>query len=406
MTSPRFLAKQLKNMRISDTIYFDHNASTPPDPAVIEAMMPFFTGSFANPHSADHVLGWGGGRAIESAATRVSALFGCDADEVIFTAGATEASNLAMLGSARTGGGARRRVLTTAIEHKSILSIGRFLETSGYSVEFVPVDQDGRVDIAQLKALLADDVFLVSIGAVNSEIGTIQPLAEISELVASVDAFLHVDAAQAPLAMNVGGLLDLCDFVSVSAHKMYGPQGIGALLARRESQKHLAPIIHGGGHQNGLRSGTLPLALCVGFGKAAELLGSSEDQQRAATALAKIRDALFDGLVSQVPDLVLNGPALSGPRHPGNLNIRVPGCDAQDVLAHVQPHLAASTGSACASGIPEPSHVLTGIGQSRSEAARALRLCVGRYSTLEQAHQAAMLIGEAVRSFGSARLAV
>lgn len=389
-------------MLISDTIYFDHNASTPPDPAVIDAMLPFFAGSFANPHSADHVLGWGGGRAIGNAAEQISALFGCDPDEVIFTAGATEASNLAMLGVARGGGGQRRRILTTAIEHKSILSIGRFLESSGYRVEFVPVEQDGRVNVAQLTALLDDEVFLVSIGAVNSEIGTIQPLKEISEAVASVGAFLHVDAAQAPLGMNVGGLLDLCDFASVSAHKMYGPQGIGALLARREAQTHLAPVIHGGGQQNGLRSGTLPLALCVGFGKAAELLGDSEDQKRAGMALVDIRNALFDALVAQVPTVMLNGPPLSGPRHPGNLNIRLPDCDAQDVLAHVQPHLAASTGSACASGIPEPSHVLTGIGQSRSEAARALRLCVGRYSTLEQTRQAAFLIGEAVRSFGAA----
>lgn len=388
-------------MLISKTIYFDHNASTPPDPSVVEEMLPFFGESFANPHSVDHALGWDASRAIEHAATRISALFGCDADEVIFTSGATEASNLALIGAAGAGAGDRRRIVTTAIEHKSVLSIGRALEAQGYSVDFAPVDDEGRVDVRQLNEMLDKNVLLVSVGAVNSEIGTLQPVAEISERSAAVGALLHIDAAQSPLAMKVSGLLDLCDFASVSAHKMYGPQGIGALLARRESQRRLAPIIHGGGQQNGLRSGTLPLALCAGFGKAAELLGDDASQSRAREALSHVRDLLFEALKSEVPGLVLNGPPLSGARHPGNLNVRVTGCEAQDILALVQPHLAASTGSACASGIPEPSHVLTGIGQSRIEAAEALRFCVGRYSTPDQARQAARLVGRAVRNFSA-----
>ncbi|WP_119396941.1 cysteine desulfurase family protein [Pannonibacter phragmitetus] len=392
-------------MLISDTIYFDHNASTPPDASVVEEMLPFFAESFANPHSVDHALGWRAARAIERASMRIAALFGCDADEVIFTSGATEANNLAVLGTLGGTTGDRRRIITTAIEHKSVLSIGRVLEAQGCCVDFATVDREGRIDDLKLKEMLDDDVLLVSFAAVNSEIGTLQPIAEISEHVAAVGALLHIDAAQAPLAMSVYGLLDLCDFASVSAHKMYGPQGVGALLVRRESQRHLAPVIHGGGQQNGLRSGTLPLALCAGFGKAAELLGDEHDQRRAREALAGVRNLLFETLKSEVPGLVLNGPSLSGARHPGNLNVRLPGCEAQDILTLVQPHLAASTGSACASGIPEPSHVLTGIGQSRTEAAAGLRFGVGRYSTPDQARQAATMIGDAIRSFASESLA-
>ena len=360
----------------SQTIYADYQATTPVDPRVMAAMEPYWRVSFGNPHSSDHVMGWNAAEAVANAAASVAALIGADDSEIVFTSGATEANNLAILGLARRTPLGRRRILVSAIEHKSVLAAARALEErEGFTVELIPVDHDGFVRLDALDELLSDDVLLVSVMAVNNEIGTVQNISDIAELTRALNTLLHCDAAQAPCGMDVCDLVDSADLLSLSGHKMYGPKGIGALFVRHGLEDCLEPMIYGGEQQGGLRSGTVPVPLCVGMGSAAELLfgeTGAEERQR----IAQLRDAFIDGL----PNVILNGPN-GTTRHPGNVNVRFPGTNAQDLLASMQPMLAASTGSACASGIPEPSHVLRAIGLSTEEADSSVRFSFGRFSS-------------------------
>lgn len=383
-------------MRISGSIYLDHNASTPVDPAVFDAMKPYFVQTFANPHSSDHALGWAASRAVENAAGAIAGLIGCDPDEVIFTSGATEANNVAVLGIANgTDSNKRRKILTTDIEHKSTLNIARHLAARGFPTELVAVDRCGTIDNDALEAALGDDVLIVSIGAVNSEIGAIQDIARIGDRVAARGALLHLDAAQAPSAMPLDKMTSFADLISFSGHKMYAPQGIGAIYIRRELQRRIAPVMFGGGQQSGLRPGTLPLALCVGMGEAARLFADRSSQESERARLSRLRDHLLGQLSALGVSFHLNGPPLDR-RHPGNANIRLGGLMAADVLSFVQPQLAASTGSACTSGIPEPSHVLRAIGLTKAEAERSIRFCVGRFTTEADIDAAVVILRDAV----------
>lgn len=379
-------------MRIGSTIYLDHQASTPVDPRVLPKMTESFGQGFGNPHSSEHALGWRAAKSVELAAVQVGSLVGADADEVIFTSGATEANNLAILGVADHAHAiGRPRVLIAATEHKSVLAAGRTLtQRYGIEVGLIEVDQRGMIDFEQLEAALSPKVALVSVMAVNNEIGTIQDVVRIGSLVNDFGALLHCDAAQAPCAMDVAGLLDHADMISLSGHKIYGPCGIGALVIRRDTQSMLTPIIHGGGQQNGLRSGTLPLALCVGFGAAAELL-RADDTAAERERISLMRDLFVHSLRDAGHDIELNG-APSPERHPGNANLLMRGVEAADLLAAMQPRLAASSGSACTSGIPEPSHVLRAIGRSADEADRSVRFSFGRYSTEADAREAAAIV--------------
>jgi cysteine desulfurase len=380
-------------MRIGKTIYLDHHATTPVDSKVLDKMLPFFGDAFANPHSTDHVLGWSMMRAVENAASQVGALLGADADEIIFTSGATEANNLALLGFEHSALSQKRRgILIGAADHKCALAIGRELAHRGFTVEHVRVDAEGLIDLAHLEHKVCDDTLIVSIGLVNSEIGTIQNLPAIAALVHAKGALLHWDAAQAPCALDMAGISDFADLVSLSAHKMYGPKGIGALYVRRDLQDLIKPHVHGGGQQRNMRSGTLPVPLCVGFGAAAALLigDQGRDERQRVGAL---RDLLVDELKRLNWTIQING----GPaRHPGNANIRFYGLTAADILAAVQPHLAASSGSACTSGVEEPSHVLRAIGLNTDEAASSIRFCIGRFTTAADVVEAAQVIGKAV----------
>ena len=236
-------------MKIGKTIYLDHQATTPVDVRVFEEMTPYFTESFGNPHSSDHCIGWASAQAVEQAATRVARLIGADPDEIMFTSGATESNNLALLGLARHGAGSkRRRILVSAIEHKCILAVGPVLKQQfGYAVEHIPVDNEGFVQFSALKNALNDDVLAVSIMAVNNEIGTIQNIERISELVRGHGAVFHCDAAQAPIAMNMNSFAHYADIISLSSHKMYGPQGIGVIYVARVFQDHIEPLFYGGG---------------------------------------------------------------------------------------------------------------------------------------------------------------
>ncbi len=381
-------------MKIGDIIYLDHQATTPVDPHVFAEMTPYFSESFGNPHSSDHCLGWESSQAVEDAAARVAHLIGVDANEITFTSGATESNNLALLGLRRyAAGGKRRRILLSAIEHKCVLAVGKVLdECYGFIVESIPVDGEGFVKLSALEATLDEDVLAVSVMAVNNEIGTIQEIEGISRLVRDCGALFHCDAAQAPVAMNVEEIGRHTDVLSLSSHKMYGPKGIGAIYIARALQDRFEPLIYGGGQQNGLRSGTVPVPLCVGMGAAADLLvGDTAEKKRAN--LSRRRDTFIEKLKDMTWPMAVNGPA-GRDRHPGNANVRFAGFAAHDTLGTLQPRLAASTGSACTSGIPEPSHVLRAIGLNIDEAEASIRFSLGFDTSDEDVEDAVGLIDE------------
>ena len=347
----------------AQTIYADYQATTPVDPRVLEKMAPYWRELFGNPHSNDHIVGWRSAEAVQGAATSVAALIGADSDEIVFTSGATEANNLALLGLARRAPPERRRILVSAIEHKCVLAAARSLEErEGFIVETIPVDREGFIDLEALEGLLDERVLVASVMAVNNEVGTIQDIPRIATLLRRYDVLFHCDAAQGPCAMDVSSLALHADLVSLSGHKMYAPQGIGALYIRRDVQEHIEPIIYGGGQQAGLRSGTVPVPLCVGMAAAADIMRSADAAQE-RLRVARQRDAFIDKLQTGPFPLAINGP-VGDWRHPGNANVRFDGFAAQDILGAIQPRVAASTGAACASGIPEPSHVLRALGLS------------------------------------------
>jgi len=379
-------------MKIGNTIYLDHQATTPLDKRVFSAMSPYLTESFGNPHSVDHSLGWKAVRAVEDAAYHVAGLIGADSDEIIFTSGATEANNLALLGlGRRASSGKRRRILLSSIEHKCVLAASRALhEQLGYVIELLPVDPAGFVDITALGETLSDDVLLVSAMAVNNEIGTVQDLAKLSQIIRQTGTLFHCDAAQAPGAIDLRMAAELVDFLSLSGHKMYGPQGIGALFICRDLHDSIEPLIYGGGQQRNLRSGTLPVALCVGMGSAASLIDTSEASEK-RIAMRNRRDNFVRKLLDLPWPIILNGPESSS-RHPGNANMRFVGFAAHEILSSLQPHLAASTGAACTSGIPEPSHVLRAIGLSNDEAESSIRFSIGHNTTDAELEEAVSLI--------------
>jgi cysteine desulfurase len=388
-------------MRIGETIYLDHHASTPLDPRVLAEMTPFYHANFGNPHSSEHAIGWRAAAAVDEAKRLIGELVGADADEVVLTSGATEANNLALLGLAHLAAtDGRMRVLISAIEHKSVLQLGRILaQTYGLSIVPIPVNDRGHVDPDVLRSLLDSDVLLVSVAPVNNEIGTIQDVPALAAECEKVGAYFHCDAAQAPCGTSVSTLAHSADLISLSGHKIYGPSGIGALIVRRDLQKLLRPVIHGAGQQNGLRSGTLPLALCVGLGRAAQLLQSSEAADQREDL--RRRKELFIETLTKLgwkPDV--NGP-IGEDCHPGNANLLFRGFVASEVLGALQPYIAASSGSACTSGIPEPSHVLSAIGRTTEEAEGSIRFGLGRFTTDEDVVSAANLIAAKLNGLAS-----
>lgn len=378
-------------------IYADYQASTPVDPRVLEKMLPYWSELHGNPHSSDHAVGWAAAKAVEESQNSIAALVGSDSDEIVFTSGATEANNLALFGIARRSEGHRRRLVVSSIEHKCVLAAARALEErEGFEVSYVAVDQDGFVDLGHLRDLMAEDVAVVSVMAVNNEIGTIQDVESIAEIAHTAGSYFHCDAAQAPCAMDVSGLTKHADLISLSGHKMYGPQGIGALFVRRVLHTSIEPIIYGGGQQDGLRSGTTPVALTVGMGKAADIASSTEAASE-RNRVGDIRDRFVTLVLGSNARGRLNGPA-GDRRHPGNANIRFDGYSAQDILGSLQPIVAASTGAACSSGIPEPSHVLRAMGLTADEAESSIRFSFGRYTVLEEVEGAAGFLCNAIDS--------
>lgn len=392
-------------MKIGKTIYLDHQATTPLDRRVLAEMAPYHGESFGNPHSLVHSLGWESARAIEKATARVARLIGADADEITFTSGATESNNMALLGFGRRAArGNRRRVLVSAIEHKCVLASARVLEEQyEFIIEQIPVDRRGCIELSALIDMLDEDVLVVSIMAVNNEVGTIQDIVKISHHVRRHGIVFHCDAAQAPLAIPMSSLAMHTDILSLSGHKMYGPKGVGIIFISRELQGRIEPLIYGGGQQNGLRSGTLPVPLCVGMGAAAKFL-TGEYANKKRDNLRRCRDAFVRRLGELRWPISLVGPKGEA-RHPGNACICFHGFSAHEILGALQPRLAASTGSACTSGIPEPSHVLRATGLDRDDAEASVRFSLGFSTTDEDIEQAVGLIGEVLERLSKSELA-
>ncbi|TGG91817.1 cysteine desulfurase [Natronospirillum operosum] len=390
-------------MRNKDLIYFDYQATTPVSDEVLRRMQPYFAESFANPHSSDHALGWHSATVVERSAQQIASFIGADGDEIIFTSGATESNNLAILGLAKRAArmnSPRKRLLCSAIEHKCVLSAGRALEDQyGFTLDLIPVDQNGLIVPSELDRLLGEDVLLVSIMAVNNEVGSIQDITRLSEAIRGCGAVFHCDAAQAPIAIPLESLAAQVDMLSLSGHKMYGPKGIGCLYICRDLQDQIEPLIYGGGQQNGIRSGTLPTPLCVGFGAAAEYMSSPMASEKRAELRAR-RDRFVDMLVDLPWSGELYGGGLEN-RHPGNISFGFKGFDAQDVLGALQPNLAASTGSACTSGIAEPSHVLKAIGLSTEQAESAIRFSIGFETSDSAIDHAVELLDQALKRLSS-----
>lgn len=339
-------------------------------------MMPFMTGMYGNPHSKTHAYGWESNDAVEVAREQVASLIGAEAKEVVFTSGATESNNIAVKGLANFYGASKRHVITTQTEHKCVLDSCRYLQQHGFDVTYLPVKQDGLVDLGELEAAMRPDTALVSVMHVNNEIGVIQPIAEIGRLCKQRKIFFHVDAAQAVGKIGVDVNELNIDLMSISAHKLYGPKGVGALYVRRRPRVRLEPLFSGGGQERGLRSGTLPHPLVVGLGAACRIAG--EEMSRDAAHVERLSRRLLEGVRAHIPHAVINGSIEH--RYAGNVNISFAYVEGESLLMALK-DVAVSSGSACTSASLEPSYVLRALGVDEEMAHTSIRFGIGRFST-------------------------
>lgn len=365
-----------KTLQHKMPIYMDYQATTPMDPRVLEKMLPFFGTMFGNPHSRSHAYGWEAEEAVEQAREDVAALIHANPKEIVFTSGATESNNLAIKGVAQFYRDKKNHIITVVTEHKCVLDTCRHLEQEGFTVTYLPVQKNGLVDLNALKAAITEQTLLVSIMAVNNEVGVIQPLAEIGRICRDSGVFFHTDAAQAfgkiPLdveAMNI-------DLMSISAHKIYGPKGIGALYVRRRPRVRIDPLINGGGQERGMRSGTLSPALCVGLGEAARI--AKEEMGRDLEHVRRLGDKFLKAVLDGVPHVFLNGDREK--RYPGNMNISFAYIEGESMIMAIK-ELAVSSGSACTSASLEPSYVLRALGLNEELAHTSIRFGIGRFTT-------------------------
>jgi cysteine desulfurase len=377
-------------------IYLDNNATTRTDARVLEAMLPFFTVDYGNAASRHHVFGRRAEEAVEEARSQVADLIAADPREIIFTSGATESDNLALKGVAHMYRTAGDHLVTVATEHKAVLDPCKRLEREGFRVTFLPVDQYGQISAEQVAGALTGQTILVSVMAANNEIGTLQPIADIGRLCKERGVLFHCDAAQAggklPIDVNALGV----DLLSLSAHKMYGPKGVGALYVRRRDPRvRLDPLIDGGGHERGMRSGTLPVPLIVGFGRACVLC--QDEMAAEAERLTDLRERLRRGIMDRLDDVFLNGHPAE--RLPGNLNLSFAYVEGEALLMALK-NVAVSSGSACTSANPEPSYVLKALGVSDDLAHGSIRFGLGRFTT---AAEIDFVIEEVVRTVNHLR---
>lgn len=374
-------------------IYLDNHATTPLDPRVLDAMLPYLRERFGNPASVQHRFGQEAAEGVETARADIAALIGADPREIVFTSGATESNNMAIKGAIRFRRSDRTHVVTLATEHKCVLESVRALEREGFAATILPVLPDGLADLDILARSIDERTALVSVMAAQNEIGVLQPLADIAALCRARGAWLHSDAAQAagktPIDVDAMGI----DLLSISGHKLYGPKGVGALYVRRRPRIRLEPLFDGGGQERGFRSGTLAPALCVGLGRACAIARTEMNAE--AERLHILRQRLLAALEKSISGVVVNGHPEQ--RLPGNLNVQLPGVDSNALMA-AAPDIAISSGSACMAAEVEPSYVLRALGLSNAEAASSIRFGLGRFTTAAEIDRAASrLIAVATR---------
>jgi cysteine desulfurase len=373
-------------------IYMDYHATTPVDPRVLETMLPFFTSDFGNAASKSHAFGWRAEEAVEAAREEVAKVIGATPKEIVWTSGATESDNLAIKGAAHFYQSKGKHLVTCKTEHKAVLDSMHALERQGFEVTFLDVEKDGRLDPARLQAALRPDTILVSVMHANNETGVVHPIAEIGRITRAAGVLLHCDAVQTigklPFdvdAMNV-------DLASLSAHKMYGPKGVGALYVRRKPRVRLVAEMDGGGHERGFRSGTLNVPGIVGFGKAAEL--ARVEREAEATRVLALREKLRKGIEKELDLVTLNGSLEH--RLPGNLNVSFAYVEGEALMMAVK-DVAVSSGSACTSASLEPSYVLRAMGVTEDLAHSSIRFGLGRFTTEEEVEYVARLVVEKVK---------
>ena len=377
-------------------IYLDNQATTPLDPKVFSAMEPWFTEKFGNASSRNHTYGWEAEEAVEIARESVAATIGALPKEIIFTSGATEANNIALQGAAKSYQDQGRHIITVKTEHKAVMDVCQHLSKNGFDVTYLPVDKGGILDLTKFEDAIRDDTILASVMHVNNEIGVIQPIKELGAICKNKGVIFHVDAAQSlgkiPINVDDMGI----DLLSISAHKFYGPKGIGGLYIRRKDPRvQLQPIMFGGGHERGIRSGTLPVPNIVGMGRACDLAADVMNEEN--LKITTLRDALLQGIRDENPNALVNGSMEY--RLSGNLNMSFPGVNNEAIIAAI-PEIAISSGSACTTSTMEPSHVLLALGMSKEEAYSSLRFGIGRFNTEQDIHIAVKSINGCMKKLG------
>jgi len=379
-------------MPIKLPIYMDNNATTPLDPRVLEAMMPYLTTEFGNAASRSHPFGWKAEEAVDRAREQIAALIGGSEKEIVFTSGATESINLALKGAAEFYKEKGNHIITVRTEHKATLDTAKRLERQGFEVTYLPTDKNGRISAQQLREAITDKTILVSVMLANNEIGTVQPIAELGEVTREKGVLFHVDAVQGVGKVPFDVEKMKVDLASLSGHKIYGPKGIGALWVRRKPRVRIAPIIDGGGHERGMRSGTLNVPGIVGFGNAAELAQQLMPEEGKRTY--QLRKKLQDYLFGHLDHLELNGHPTE--RLPGNLNVSFAYVEGEALMMAIK-NVAVSSGSACTSASLEPSYVLRACGVSEDLAHTSIRFGIGRFNTEEEVDYVGKYVVEQVR---------
>lgn len=397
MSTTSLPRQQVASSGVKLPIYLDNHATTPVDPRVLDAMLPFLRDQFGNAASRSHSFGWAAEKAVETARAQVASLIGAKAEEIVFTSGATESDNIAVKGIAEVNREKGNHIVTCVTEHKAVLDSCKRIEKHGFRITYLPVQKNGLIDFDELKKALSAETILVSIMAANNETGVLQPIAEIGSLCQERGIAFHTDAAQAagkiPSNVNAQNI----DLLSISAHKLYGPKGVGVLYVRSNGPQ-LAPLIDGGGHEHGLRSGTLNVPGIVGLGKACEICG--EELPKESLRLVELRDRLREKISSELNGVSVNGSVEH--RLPGNLNLSFANTDGEELLTALD-DIALSSGAACTSAHIEPSYVLTAMGVPNELAQAALRFGIGRFNTEVEVDYAAMRVIETVQQLRELR---
>jgi cysteine desulfurase len=380
-------------MAVKLPVYFDNHATTPVDPRVLEAMLPYFTEKFGNAASRNHEFGWRAEEAVENARGQIARLINAHPKEIVFTSGATESDNLAIKGAAEVLRAKGNHIITQVTEHKAVLDSCKHLEKYGYEITYLPVDKEGLIDLEDLARAISPKTILLSIMYANNEIGVIQPIEQIGKLAKKNKVLFHVDAVQAVGKIPVDVQKDGIDLLSISAHKLYGPKGVGALYVRRKNPRvQVAPMIDGGGHERGMRSGTLNVPGIVGLGKACEIC--QKEMAAESARLGRLRDKLKDTLESGLGNTAINGSIAH--RLPNNLNIGFANVEGESLMMGIN-DVAVSSGSACTSAAIEPSYVLRALGVSEDLAHSSIRFGLGRFNTEEEVDYVAGRVIETVK---------